>query len=89
MICTYNADEAIEVLETRTGLFAIFTDIDMPGSMDGLKLAAEVRGCWPPIHVIITTGKNIGRGIPAAGTLGTCDRDRSGNLDSPEARGRR
>ena len=37
----------------------IFTDIDMPGSMDGLKLAAAVRHRWPPIDIIIiTTGKS-------------------------------
>jgi CheY-like chemotaxis protein len=65
VIRTFNADEAIEVLETRADIFAILTDIDMPGSMDGLKLAASVRDRWPPIHVIVTTGKNIGRDIPS------------------------
>ena len=30
----------------------------MPGSMDGLKLAAAVRHRWPPIDIIITTGKS-------------------------------
>lgn len=36
----------------------------MPGSMDGVKLTAAVRNRWPPIHVVITTGKNNGRGTP-------------------------
>jgi DNA-binding LytR/AlgR family response regulator len=33
----------------------VFSDIDMPGSMDGLKLAAAVRDRWPPIEIILTT----------------------------------
>jgi two-component system, response regulator PdtaR len=38
-----NADEAIATLEARLDIHLVFTDIDMPGSMDGLKLAAAVR----------------------------------------------
>jgi CheY-like chemotaxis protein len=34
----------------------VFTDIQMPGSMDGLKLARAVRGRWPPIKIIATSG---------------------------------
>lgn len=64
VIMASNADQAVKVLEGRSDIFAIVTDIDMPGSMDGLKLASAVRDRWPPIHVIITTGKNIGRNIP-------------------------
>jgi CheY-like chemotaxis protein len=52
-----NADQAIALLETHDVRF-IFTDIDMPGSMDGLKLAAAVRHRWPPIDIIVTTGKS-------------------------------
>jgi len=51
-----NADEAIVVLEQHTEIQALFTDIDMPGSMDGLKLAAAVRDRWPPIKIIVTSG---------------------------------
>jgi CheY-like chemotaxis protein len=35
----------------------MFTDIDMPGGMDGLKLAAAVRDRWPPIQIIVTSGQ--------------------------------
>ena len=52
-----HADEAIAILEARQDVHLVFTDIDMPGSMDGLKLAAAVRDRWPPVHIIITTGK--------------------------------
>ncbi len=38
----------------------IFTDVDMPGSMDGLKLAYAVRDRWPPIEIIVTSGLNFG-----------------------------
>jgi CheY-like chemotaxis protein len=52
-----DADEAIEILLARADIAVVFTDIDMPGSMDGLKLAAAVRSRWPPIEIIITSGK--------------------------------
>jgi CheY-like chemotaxis protein len=51
-----NADEAIRILETRSDVRIVFTDIDMPGSMDGIKLAAAVRGRWPPIRIMLTSG---------------------------------
>jgi two-component system, response regulator PdtaR len=60
-----SADAAIAILEARTEINLVFTDIDMPGSMDGLKLAACVRDRWPPVHIIITTGKARPLEIPA------------------------
>ncbi len=51
-----NADEAIEVLEARRDIMVVFTDIQMPGSMDGLKLARAIRGRWPPIKIVATSG---------------------------------
>src|SRR3954452_14290442 len=51
-----NADEAIAILENRRDITVVFTDIQMPGSMDGLKLARAVRGRWPPIRIIATSG---------------------------------
>jgi CheY-like chemotaxis protein len=50
------ADDAIAVLEQRSDVHLIFTDIDMPGSMDGLRLAHFVKGRWPPIKIIATSG---------------------------------
>ena len=55
-----NADEAIEILETRGDITVVFTDIQMPGSMDGLKLAKAVRGRWPPIKILATSGLSVG-----------------------------
>lgn len=51
-----DADEAIAILEARKDITIVFTDVDMPGSMDGLKLAAAIRDQWPPIEIIITSG---------------------------------
>jgi CheY-like chemotaxis protein len=51
-----NADEAISILEVRSDITVMFTDIQMPGSMDGLKLAAAVKGRWPPIKIVATSG---------------------------------
>jgi CheY-like chemotaxis protein len=52
-----DADEALEILQVRTDIRVIFTDIHMPGSMDGLRLAHAVRGRWPPIKIIATSGR--------------------------------
>ena len=51
-----NADEAIAILESRTDISLLFTDIHMPGSMDGLKLAHAVRNRWPPIKIVVVSG---------------------------------
>ena len=51
------ADEAIEILERRSDIAVVFTDVHMPGSMDGLKLAHAVRVRWPPIRIIVTSGR--------------------------------
>ena len=51
-----NADEAIAILERRLDITVLFTDIQMPGSMDGLKLAAAVRDRWPPVLIVATSG---------------------------------
>jgi CheY-like chemotaxis protein len=51
-----NADEAIRLLECNSDVRLIFTDIDMPGSMNGLKLSAAVRDRWPPVRIIATSG---------------------------------
>jgi CheY-like chemotaxis protein len=52
-----NADEAIVLLETRGDISVVFTDIEMPGSMNGLRLAFAVRDHWPPVAIIIASGR--------------------------------
>src|ERR1700710_262351 len=50
-----NADEAIAILNARLDIHVLFTDIHMPGSMDGLKLAHFVRNRWPPVKIVATS----------------------------------
>jgi two-component sensor histidine kinase/DNA-binding NarL/FixJ family response regulator len=52
-----NADEAISILEARSDISLLFTDIQMPGSMDGLKLAHAVHDRWPAIKIILVSGQ--------------------------------
>jgi len=54
-----SADEAIAILETRPDIRVVFTDVEMPGSMDGLKLAHYVRDRWPPIQLIVVSGRRV------------------------------
>lgn len=54
-----NADQAIRILEARSDIRVVFTDVDMPGTMDGLKLAHFIRDRWPPILIVVASGKKI------------------------------
>lgn len=51
-----NADEAMSCLGQKTEISALFTDVDMPGSMDGLELAQTISRSRPDIRVIIGSG---------------------------------
>ena len=56
-----NADEALSILESRSDISLLFSDIQMPGSMDGLKLAHAVHHRWPSIKIILVSGQvNVG-----------------------------
>ena len=52
-----DADEAVAILESRSDIALLLTDIQMPGSMDGLKLAHWVHERWPPIKIILVSGQ--------------------------------
>jgi CheY-like chemotaxis protein len=66
------ADDAIKILETRSDIRLVFTEVNMPGSMNGLKLAHAVRGRWPPVELLVTSAlDNItARDLPERGTAG-------------------
>ena len=51
-----NADDALRQLQAQADIRVVFTDIQMPGSMDGLGLAARVRHQWPEVKIIVTSG---------------------------------
>ena len=52
-----NADEGIRILQSRYDIRVVLTDINMPGSMDGLELACAIRHRWPGIEVVVTSGR--------------------------------
>jgi CheY-like chemotaxis protein len=54
-----SADEAIAILEARADIRLVFTDVEMPGIIDGVKLAHYIRNRWPPIHLIVASGTAI------------------------------
>ena len=54
----FNADDAIELLTSRSDIRVVITDVNMPGPMDGLKLAHAVRDRWPPVEIIVMSGKS-------------------------------
>jgi DNA-binding response OmpR family regulator len=52
-----NATEAIAILEADASIRLVITDVDMPGGMDGVRLARYIRHRWPPIQLIVVSGK--------------------------------
>ncbi|MBW6528182.1 response regulator [Sphingomonas sp. RHCKR7] len=64
-----DADEALERLEHGDKVQVLFTDIRMPGTMDGLQLAGEVHRRWPAIRILLTSGdmRPTSAAIPDAG----------------------
>lgn len=63
-IAACDADEAVAILESRSDIVLVLTDINMPGSMDGLKLAHAVRNRWPPIKIIVVSGRDLASELP-------------------------
>jgi CheY-like chemotaxis protein len=61
-----DADEALAILQSRSDIALLFTDVQMPGSMNGLQLAHAVHERWPPIKIILASGqlKLSGSDIP-------------------------
>ena len=53
------ADEAIRILESRDDIDLVFTDVQMPGTMDGIKLSHYIRDRWPPVKLLVASGNAI------------------------------
>lgn len=51
-----DARAAIELFQSGLRFECLFTDVDMPGTKDGLELAEIVKSAWPPIEIIVTSG---------------------------------
>ncbi|TAY87018.1 response regulator [Rhizobium leguminosarum] len=54
-----DADEAIRILVSRNDIDLVFTDVQMPGTMDGIKLSHYIRNRWPPVRLIVASGAAI------------------------------
>ena len=69
VLVAHDADEAWSILEKHDDIDALFTDIDMPGSMSGFTLAGKVAEHWPTIRLVLTSGQHrlAGREIPDHG----------------------
>jgi two-component system, response regulator PdtaR len=65
-----NADEALRMLETHPEVRVVFSDVEMPGSIDGLGLAHCIRRRWPEVGIVLTSGHQIGiETLPGDGTF--------------------
>jgi two-component system, response regulator PdtaR len=54
-----NADEALRILEVTPKVRVVFSDVDMPGSLDGLGLARNICQRWPSIGIVLTSGHRM------------------------------
>jgi CheY-like chemotaxis protein len=54
-----DAGAALKVMETRPDVTVLFTDMNMPGRLDGLELAREVHDRWPNVLLLITSGREV------------------------------
>ena len=92
-----NADVALKVLEARSAeVQVLFTDVHMPGSMDGMELAEQVHARWPHVLLLIASGyarphpdeiPDHGRFIPKPYRAATLVRQISELMDPTEKRG--
>jgi len=57
----YTAEEALAVLDARGDISVVFTDVNLPGKIDGIALAAEIHLRWPEIEVLVTSGRKLPR----------------------------
>ena len=59
-----SADEALRLLESNADVGLLFTDVSMPGSMNGSDLAHQVAARWPRIGLIVTSGRPRPESLP-------------------------
>lgn len=62
-----NAQEAVDILNGRSDVGVLFTDVDMPGRLDGLALARLVHEQWPSIRLVVTSGRSLMGPVPDDG----------------------
>lgn len=52
-----DAEQALELLETRHSIGLVFTDVELAGEIDGFELASRIKSDWPHIPVLVTSGR--------------------------------
>jgi CheY-like chemotaxis protein len=62
-----DADDALALLKSRTDIGLLFTDVNLPGGLDGLALAAIVHSNWPDIRIVVTSGRPLAGQVPDSG----------------------
>lgn len=58
-----DGDSALEILETRQKVDVVFTDVEMPGQLDGLDLTRIIARRWPDLPVLVTSGHSSAEGF--------------------------
>lgn len=61
------AQDALDILKSRTDVGVLFTDVNMPGAFDGLALAELVHDLWPDIQLVVTSGQALPTAVPDDG----------------------
>jgi CheY-like chemotaxis protein len=59
MLAAVNSDKALELLTADCDVQLLFTDVTMPGAMDGFALARQVRDRWPRIGIMVVSGQSM------------------------------
>jgi CheY-like chemotaxis protein len=66
-----DAEEALAVLKEHPDVALVFTDINMPGELDGVSLVQRIHKLWPKIELIVTSGRErlMDRQLPDHGSF--------------------
>jgi two-component system, response regulator PdtaR len=59
MVEAANGEQAIELLAADSDVQLLFTDVTMPGAIDGIALARQVRDRWPHIAIMVVSAKRV------------------------------
>lgn len=64
-----DAMEALALISVRGDVGVLFTDVNMPGSLDGLSLAELIHEHWPDVRLVVTSGRTLERKLPDSGAF--------------------
>ena len=69
VLASYDADDALAQLAGRDDVAALFTDVQLPGTLGGVELARRVHDIRPDMSIVVTSGKHApdGHALPEGG----------------------